>query len=363
MLGMLTDVTETLYAGMATQPGIEIPRDGNAGTGGLYFWPNTIDPVAYKRSYARTGHWLGLNRSNYDLVVNSSVTRIEFDGDRASGLSFIAVNSTNMTERRFVKARKEVILAAGTIHTPQILQLSGIGPAAILSAANITQKVDLPGVGENFQDHGWYTGINFNWTTPPPLPTTNSSGDPSTSRNLNLGAVIGLPVFSPAKATEIARTYASQTPAQYLPNTTHPHVLAGYAAQKEAFSSIIADPNTLWMWLIIRSDPIFGPANQHPFSRGSVHINASDPAGPPVVDYRAFSNPLDIAAAIEMLRFIRRYMAADYFAAYGPFEVAPGAHIASDAQLEAWMRRNYVPSVYHPVGTAAKMPRELGGCG
>ncbi|KAF2466213.1 alcohol oxidase [Lindgomyces ingoldianus] len=348
------------YEGMVKMPGIEIPKDGNAGTDGLYFYPTTMDPASYSRSYSRTGHWDGINRSNYELLISSKVTRIVFDGNRAKGLSFVPING-NSSQITTVRARKEVIIAAGAIHTPQILQLSGIGPTSVLLAANISQMVDLPGVGTNFQDHGYIRGPQFVWGAQPPVPVVNTSGDPKTGLTANLGAIIGLPVITPEKVESLAQAFENQDPAQYLPKDAHPHIVAGYKAQKDAFAKIFRSKNTAWMWLILGGTPSFGPAHQHPMSRGTVYIDPKDPSGEPIVDYRAFSNPIDVATMIEMIRFTRKYMASETFAAYKPKEGQPGASVESDAQLENWIRRQYIPSVYHPVGTAAKMPRELGG--
>lgn len=68
-------------------------------------------------------------------------------------------------EARTVAAKKEIILAAGAIHTPQILQLSGIGPREVLKAANVSLVLDLPGVGSNFQDHSWFA-VGYNCRPP-----------------------------------------------------------------------------------------------------------------------------------------------------------------------------------------------------
>ncbi|KAF2113915.1 hypothetical protein BDV96DRAFT_547912 [Lophiotrema nucula] len=354
---------KTYYDAMAAYPGMPIPKDGNAGTGGLYYYPTQMDPKTYTRSYARTGHWDGISRSNYHLLTSSQVTKIVFNGNRATGLTFRPVNSSSTTTPpTTVTARKEVILALGTIHTPQILELSGIGSKSILSAAGIKTKVDLPGVGENFQDHGFFYNISWAFATPPPIPAVNSSGDPASALSFNCGAVVGLPIFTTAKKTEdLYRSFKAQSPSRYLAPGTHPDVVAGFAAQKHAFEKIFRSENTAWMWIVLLGVPFFNPVMQHPMSRGSIHINTTTPTAEPVVDYRAFSNPVDIAVTVEIVKFLRRYMTSEFWAAYGPIEFSPGAQIESDEQIAAWLRGIYVPSVYHPVGTCAKMPRHLGG--
>lgn len=115
----------------------------------------TVDAEgSHNRSYARTGHWDGMNRPNYDLLTNSKVVRIELDGNRTTGVSFVPRNSTSKeTPPVTIKVNREVIVSAGTVHSPQVLQLSGIGPRTLLESAGIQPKIDLPGVGQNFHDH------------------------------------------------------------------------------------------------------------------------------------------------------------------------------------------------------------------
>ena len=106
------------------------------------------------RSSSRTGHWDNIERDNYHLLTETKVLRVQLEDGRASGVVARA-NSTEGDQRQeiFVLAKREVILAAGTAHSPQVLQLSGIGPKELLQNAGIETKVDLPGVGQHFHDH------------------------------------------------------------------------------------------------------------------------------------------------------------------------------------------------------------------
>jgi choline dehydrogenase len=133
-------------------PRVEFPPDSGAGRAGAYWFPTFMDPSKVQRSYARTGHYDGLNRTNHDLIADSRVIRVLFEDYRATGVYFrlMIENTTTFTT---VPAKREVLLAAGAIHTPQVLHLSGIGPRKLLESAGITTLVDLPGVGQNFQDH------------------------------------------------------------------------------------------------------------------------------------------------------------------------------------------------------------------
>lgn len=138
-------------------PGVPLVKDSGSGEPGVYWYPTFMDPIRVERSYARTGHHdKAVNRTNYHLVTGSKVTKVVLNGTTTTGVSFVAVGSGSpnpTSAQTVVSARKEVIIAAGGIHSPQILQLSGIGPRKLLGSANITTVVDLPGVGQNFQDH------------------------------------------------------------------------------------------------------------------------------------------------------------------------------------------------------------------
>lgn len=137
-------------------PNVEFPRDSGAGQAGVYWFPTFMDPENVQRSYARTGHYENYDRANYELITESKVTKIEVEDGTATatatGVVFQRIEGNTTTEFT-IKASREVILAAGAVHSPQILQLSGIGPKKLLDTAGIDTVVDLPGVGQNFQDH------------------------------------------------------------------------------------------------------------------------------------------------------------------------------------------------------------------
>jgi choline dehydrogenase-like flavoprotein len=134
-------------------PGVPYAQDSGSGEPGVFWYPTFMDPELVERSYARTGHHdQAAERTNYHLVTKSKVNKVLLDGTTATGVAFVPVGSSSAAET-VVRAKKEVIVAAGGIHSPQVLQLSGIGPRKLLTSANITTVVDLPGVGQNFQDH------------------------------------------------------------------------------------------------------------------------------------------------------------------------------------------------------------------
>lgn len=100
---------------------------------------------------------------------------------------------------------------------------------------------------------------------------------------------------------------------------------------------------------------------QKPLSRGTIHINASNPTGAPIIDFRVFSNSLDIELAVEFIKFTRNWVKAPTLAKLGPVETGPGPNVTDAAALETWVHATSGPTSFHVCGTAAMMPRKLGG--
>ncbi|KAK4460137.1 putative GMC oxidoreductase [Cladorrhinum samala] len=362
-------------------PGIDLPLDGSTGTNGLFWQPRSMIPETFTRSYSRTGHWDDLNRSNYHLKTATRVNRILFHGKKAYGveisprpLNTTAASSSSSPlsysklSKRTIKARKEVILAAGAIHTPQILQQSGVGPASLLREANIPVVVDLPGVGSNLQDHAYHPAIVFNYTTQPVTPNITIPSLPARNEFLSgpgLLLTLGLPVISPSRYQSLSSHYSSQPASQYLPPGTHPSVVEGYTRQHALYTSALASKSFTLLAMGFSNSSSAAPQLMHGFSRGTVRVNTTHPFdAEPVVDYRFGSHPLDVELIVENIKFVRRFFTSSEseLYRYGAREVSPGLELyGTDEQLRGWVRANVVPSVFHPVGTAARMPREWGG--
>jgi choline dehydrogenase len=133
---------------LGIQAAIE-PNNGDAQ--GIFRLVRSIDARTQTRSSARVNRYdRDASRSNYHILSSTAVSRVLFEGTTAIGVEYVStMNGTKST----VRAIKEVIVAAGSVHTPQILQLSGIGDAMRLKSFGIESVSDLPGVGQNLQDH------------------------------------------------------------------------------------------------------------------------------------------------------------------------------------------------------------------
>ncbi|KAK4118317.1 GMC oxidoreductase [Parathielavia appendiculata] len=364
-------------------PGVKYPSDSGAGETGAYWHPSSVDPATVLRSFARPGHWdgIGAARPNYHTLTGQRVLKVAFHGKRATGVVFVPFDATDQSQARTVKAKKEIIMAAGTHHTPQILQASGVGPKKLLAEAGVPLVVDLPGVGSNFQDQPFNIVPQFNYSSFPFHPDSsdlytnqtfiaeaaaqfaaNRTG-PLSIASGNCASWLPLQVIAPQAWKDIAARYEAQDPAAYLPSGSDKAVVAGYRAQQKALARSMRSKDSATYNLHLGGGYSNGAAVYlHPVSRGTVHIDRADPFfSPPEVDYRALSNPTDVEVLLEFTPFTRRYFTETRLKSLNPVELTgPGANATRD-QVEAWLRGVLIPSSFHPVGTAAMMPRQLGG--
>lgn len=144
--------------------GLVSPKDPNGGTkAGVLYVPRTLDAGNQSRSYSRLAHYDRVveGRPKYHLITGLAASKILFDDGIAVGVEYID-RETNAPHQ--VKGKREVILVAGAPHSPQILQLSGVGPADVLKSLDIPVIVDLPGDGFNLQDHPTlYSAVTREW--------------------------------------------------------------------------------------------------------------------------------------------------------------------------------------------------------
>ncbi|KAK6431489.1 hypothetical protein LTR95_012350 [Oleoguttula sp. CCFEE 5521] len=290
----------------------------------------------------------------------------------ATGVEF-APNAQSL--RQTISATREVILAAGAIHTPQLLMLSGIGPASSLQALGITPLQDLPGVGQNLQDHMqvwcWYPYHNPYTSNPTELNTNQTFVDeawhdywssrtgPFTSGAIDGVAFPSLPHINPLAAASISSLAASQDPRAFLPAMTHPSLLAGFSAQLSLLATALSDPRRAAYELINANDGDLTVASMRPLSRGSVALASSLPFTPPLIDPRYGSNPLDLQVLREAIRFNARLINTTAMSELAPKQIYPPVG-ASDEEIEGYVRKKG-QTEYHYSGTTAMMPRELGG--
>ncbi|KAJ7628742.1 hypothetical protein FB45DRAFT_991099 [Roridomyces roridus] len=306
-------------------------------------------------------------RTNWVTLTQHLVTKILWANTTlplvASGVEFAEyTNTTNGTTRYKAFARKEVIVAAGAIRTPALLQLSGVGDIDILSPLNITTLIDLKTVGKNLQEQtSTLTAAN----------PTNFSADGTGPNN-----VIAFPslfqLFGNASDEKIAEINAS-IPSWAASQAGHGYSAAALETIFRAQADVIINDKAplIEMFYItsVAGSPTAVISNVWqllPFSRGIVQIASTDPFEYPAIQVNYFNVSFDLDVQTAGLKLMRKIYKAPPLSELSTGEILPGplvpddAEGGSDADWEVWIRDVFT-SVAHPVGTAAMMRRELGG--
>lgn len=293
---------------------------------------------------------------------------------RAIGVEYASDASA---PRSTVLARREVIMAAGSLQTPKVLELSGIGSKSILEAFNITVLHELPGVGYNLQDH-YLVGTYYQFFNQS-FPYSNQLSRDPNNNTLNELAMkqyyanrTGPWTAGPAdgnafpslsmitnRSIEIIAAAANQSTTAYLQKGLDPTIIAGYAAQRRQMLGALSDRNRAVIELINSNAGNISPSVMRPFSRGETHINSSDPFVPPNIDPRYGSNPIDTEILLESLLFNRLLLATPPMAELQPLQWSPPASADMD-ELREYVD-NSIGTEYHPSGTCAMLPLKFGG--
>jgi choline dehydrogenase len=269
-----------------------------------------------------------LERPNLSLVTGAHVERILFEGRRAAGLRF-----SRDGEAREARARGEIILSAGAIGSPQLLELSGVGKPEILSGLGVPVVQALPGVGENLQDHLQLRAI------------FGIEG----ARTLNVD------FQSPLKRAMMGLDYALR---RRGPLTMAPSQLGLFTKSSPDYATANIEFHVQPLSLDRFGEPLhkypaitISVCNLRPASRGSTHSSSADPRAAPVIQPNYLSTLEDQRVAVESIRLARRLAAAPALARFAPRELLPGAHLRSDEELIK-AAGEVGTTIFHPVGTA-----------
>ncbi|KAL3418008.1 GMC oxidoreductase [Phlyctema vagabunda] len=344
---------------------------GGDAAGGYWF---TLSLKAKDQTRSSARGFYKPERPNFHLLTDYQVTKVLFQRRKskvvASGVEFSA--GANRT-RHSLPVSREVILAAGTLHTPQLLQVSGIGDGRYLSSLGIKPVVDLQGVGRNYQDHLLAATVhtvdipvnagnlsNITWSAEQRALYDSKREGPYTTTSANFIAFLPLDTFTNNEtAVTIASDSSAQIPSQYLASDTPIEVLAGYTAQHELLTRGLTSKSTAHLEFIL-SDNIIIPTLQQPFSRGSIRINSTSIFARPVIDPRYLSNPLDLKVLVEGFKYSRTIRTTRALQEIGIQEVFPGTSVDTDEEIEDFIR-DTVDTIHHHVGTASMLPRQFGG--
>ena len=269
-----------------------------------------------------------LSRPNLTTLTGARTTRIVVEGGRATGVEI----QEEKGGRRVIHANAEVLLCAGAVQSPQILQLSGIGDPDELTKHGIKVLHELKGVGANLQDH---LDVCLSWECPQPL----------TAYSLRKGLIktlgIGLNYMLFRKGLGRQQFLESGAFLRSRPDLDRPDL------QIHTVLAIMQDHGKV---AVEKDGFTFHVCQLRPESRGRVGLTSADPIDDPAIFANYLSTEEDRRAIREGIRMMREVAAQPALAPYVTAEYAPGAAVQTDAELDAWIRRS-AETIYHPVGT------------
>ncbi|SHI06896.1 GMC family oxidoreductase [Pollutimonas bauzanensis] len=266
-------------------------------------------------------------RPNLTVLTGAQAERIVFAGRRADGVRY-----THEGHKKFARAKAEVILSSGSIGSAQLLQVSGVGPGALLQSLGIPVVHDLQGVGQNLQDH---LQLRLIYKVEG-AKTLNSMVGSLWGKGL-MGVQYALQKRGPlAMAPSQLGAFARSSPAQQRANLEYhvqPLSLEKFGDALHDFPAITASV-----------------CNLRPTSRGHVNITSPDAGDPPAILCNYLQTAEDCQVAADSIRLTRRIMAQPALAQYRPQEYKPGPQVESQADLER-AAGDIGTTIFHPVGT------------
>lgn len=286
-----------------------------------------------RNSAARAFLRPALRRANVSALTGAQATRVLFEGRRAVGVEY-----HHHGVLRRARAAREVILSGGAINTPQLLMLSGVGPAAELRALGLEVVADNANVGAHLTDH---QGLNYTWRMN--VPTLNDALRPWWGKLL-----VGLQWLATRRGPLAQSINHGGGFFRTHPGLSRPNM----QLYMQAFSTLLPREGER---PVLTPDPFpglsLGVSNCRPTSRGRISLISADPLTHPRIEANALSTDQDIAEMLTGVKFLRRIAACEPLCALMAEELRPGPALEGDAALIGDIRER-AATVYHPCSTA-----------
>jgi choline dehydrogenase-like flavoprotein len=266
-------------------------------------------------------------RPNLKIVTGALVTRVLFEGRRASGVEIERGGA-----RSIVQARREVIVACGAYGSPQLLQLSGVGDAAGLQSVGIAPLLDLPAVGRNLHDHPAASIA---------VRTANTESYGLSWRTVPRSVLIAAQYLLLRSGPLASNVFEANGFMRSRPEVDRPDLQIIFMP---------AHRNASGHWLPLGHGYGIIFVNLRPASRGSVTLASNDPHDKPAIDFNFLAAPGDLEVLVRGFEVARSMLAAPSFAPLAGREISPGPQVRERAQIEAHIRSSLV-TVHHACGT------------
>lgn len=340
----VTDVESDAHplcrAFLAAGEAIGIPRnaDFNGATPeGIGYFENTVHQG--RRTSSATAYLApARRRANLAVVTDSRATRIGFDGTRATAVTYVGRDGVPVTAR----ASREVVLCAGSLETPKLLLVSGVGPAAQLQDLGIAIVADRPAVGAHLQDH-----LCIDYLYRSRVPTLNDVLRPWWGR-LRAGVRYVTTRRGPlAMSVNQAGGFVRSREGLDRPNVELYFSPLSYTRAEPGVRKLMSpDP---FPGFLLSAQPC------RPTSRGRVRLRSADPLAAPLIEPNSLATEHDLDELVEGARLLRRLAAAPPLAAVVAAEMAPGPLVQDREAVVADIRAR-ASTVFHPVGTCRMGP-------
>ena len=336
MRGMTHPITD-LFLKTCRDLGLPMNEDFNGATiegAGVY----DVNTKRGQRSHSSAEYLRpALKRPNLDIQLETHVEKLLFDADgRVSG-----IETRKGQVRRTFSARREVILAAGAVGTPRIMQISGLGDGSRLQQLGIAVRRDLPAVGQNLQDH-----LCASYYYRAAIPTLNGTFG-SLLGQARLGLQYILTRKGPfAMSVNQAGGFFKGAPDEQRPNIQLYFNPLSYRIPKDPGAGLKPEPYPGYLICF---------NSCRPASRGSITISSPDPTASPLIRPNYLTAAQDIAEVLQGSRLVRKIAAGAELSAVTEEEISPGIALESDESLLTYFRENS-GSIYHLCGTCAMGP-------
>ena len=324
--------TSEAFVDSCEEAGFPLNDDFNgAEQEGCGFFQVTQTPFGHRANAAYSFLDEVMERPNLTVMSNVQVTKVLFggkDGKQAVGVEFSRNGKNGKPEQ--LKASKEVILSAGVINTPQLLKLSGVGPAAELAEHNIPLVHELVGVGENLQDH------------PDVIVRYLSKAGGTLNTSLSLETIRFLKkvlfeknfIYTPTDSGGFIKS----SPEEPIPDL------------QLQFGSVRMEPHGDGIFTSMRSGYVLHVCHMRPESRGRVTLASNDPFAAPKITANYFDKEKELEALVKGVRICRDILNQPAMAKFNGGEERPGVDVQTDEQLKEWIKQN-VETVYHTAGS------------
>ncbi|KAH9476794.1 GMC oxidoreductase family protein Mala s 12 [Psilocybe cubensis] len=340
---------------------------------GTWIASSSIDPKTWTRSFAATAYLVpNLDRENLSILTGAYVSKILFDGVKSneklksSGVQFIYQGETHV-----VHTDREVILSAGAIKSPHVLELSGIGNPKILEKVGINVNIDLPGVGENVQEH-YGCSVTYELNPDVSHETIDRFREPGYAEKAKelhtLGQGIhrtGLTSFAYFPLVDInadeAATVIKGAEEEVKDLVNGGTLRPGVEEQLKLQLSILRDNNVpdLTPEPNTRYATVTAILN-HPISRGTIHTESVDPLAYPIIDPHYLESNTDLEVLVQHIKFIKSLANTEPWKSGIIREVYPGPNYSSDRDIREYVKE-HVLTIWHTIGGCSMLPRSKSG--